>query len=533
MQKKNLEIRAYMCGDENSDELIGQRIIDRAHEFGVAATLSKPERLTSTFTADALRTVTESLRREIPIPKVRYVLINAAESQKKIFCRSAIFQIQERKHGWSVKHVDGNCSNEILERRIDELFEIKTSTERINVMKKNEAKEIYTTLKNTESKELSLRENMINYCVNVEHYSAEDAAKTVDGIIKGTSEFMNAFEGIKNLPKDEAILSIKDRLADRIKDLSEEDANKILENIFVELKALSCDRLEMIASVANDENLKAEIKRIREECKVTLQDKSMDEKLTLIVEAAANCGSMSALIALMQDKKSFSGAETMDDAVSNATLDSTENEYVSEEYESFHNRSYAALGEYISAQHGNNRKFTAEASPYDVGVYTAMTVEQTRIRNAAAHGMITLDNALKLLGAVAVVGIAIGFSMIVMGSAAITVPALMAMGATPLVFAVNALQIALFGYLVIQMFKHNKKLGEYLAAPAIWVKNLLVTLFRKFCHLFGIKTKAEETTVGVEDDAVEVEEATEEEVNTSSETNSETVTAAEEVCDPA
>ena len=64
---------------------------------------------------------------------------------------------------------------------------------------------------------------------------------------------------------------------------------------------------------------RSEIKRIREECKVTLQDKSMDEKLTLIVEAAANCGSMSALIALMQDKKSFSGAETMDDAVSNAT----------------------------------------------------------------------------------------------------------------------------------------------------------------------------------------------------------------------
>lgn len=497
-------IKAYMCQGRSADASVGEQILKKARDAGVCATLYGLEqdlvgmhRPESALNEDALRTVVESFLKKAPIPKVRYVLINADDRQKRAVQASKILQIQCTKHGWDVRHVNDTGDTESLKRQIAEVFENTTQTKGEPIMKKNETKEIFNTLNTTADKELSLRENMINYCVNAEHYSREDAALIVDDLIKGTSEFMNTFEQIKGRSKEEAIAGIKTRLSEKLKDLSPEDVKKILENIYMELRALGCDRLKALAAEVADDNLKAEIEHIREECKGTLADKTVDEQLELILEAAENCGSMSALLALSEDKRSFSNGETLDDAVVVATLNSTEEAYVEEEYDSFRNRSYAALAEYISAQHGNNRRFEATTPAYEVGVATAATVEQRRIRLAAIRGVISRENALKLLAGIAMVGtaLALGYcaSCLSMG------------GGLPLLFfhtpvwtaILSVLGILMFGYLVVIILKQRKKIKNALADTE-GMKNRFIELYKKFCKLFGIKCSTLEQTVSVQ-----------------------------------
>lgn len=368
-------------------------------------------------------------------------------------------------------------------------------------------KKIFEALKAGEQNDLSIKDNMIRYCIEIEKMNEEEAKKTVDEIVKGVSEFTKSFDNIKGKSRDEISASFKGRLNEKLKDLPEEDVNKIIRNLLVQLSTLSIESMEKIAEDVKDEELKARINEIRRQCKIDLSGKTYDEKLAILHDAIDNCGSLRALVTLSTDEKSFSSATTLDDAVSTAALNGTEDSYIIDEIELLRIKNYQALAAYISARHGENRDFNSETSAYEVGVATAASVEGGRIRAAAIKGMITFDNAVALLGKIAIAALA----CFILYKAITYLPFLVIRSLFVAHPVLDLFGTAAFIYFVFNgskfLFENSNKLGTAVSKPVIGIKNLAVRLIKKFCQIFKIG-KAKNEAGAVYDEEEEEEEET-------------------------
>ncbi len=464
-------------------------------------------RMNAILNAHILQTLAKCFQLKSSVPTLRYVVVGTRPQTEIFPTPIPMMQVQTAKYGWKFCYLDANQATETIRTRISQIF--KSKYERITSTMK-ETKSIITALNQAEDKSLSLKENMVRYCVQVEHYTEEEAVRVVDAIIKGTSEFTTSFDNIKGRTKADVAATLKDRLDARLKGLPQEDVDKILENLYIELMAFCSEQLAEIASEIGEEKMQEAIKSIRKNCSATLAGKSYDEKLDLIVAAVENCGSLTALTALAADEHSFSSARSLDDTIATATLNSSENLHVMDEYALIRTKNYTALAEYISAQHGNHRKYTAQTTPYEIGVASAANVESRKIRMAALAGMITFDNAMKLLASIAMIGLSLMLAYIaVYAAVGLCIGTLLA--GYPFLAAALATGGVVLTYEGVRLVIRNKeKVGAVVAAPVIWIKNLAVRLFRGFCRIFHINLPENDfATNDVNDDAdtQETEEA--------------------------
>ncbi len=332
----------------------------------------------------------------------------------------------------------------------------------------------------------SLKDNMVQYCISAEGMSEEEAEQVVSEIIRGTADFTNSLKEINGKTKAQIANSLIWRLDEKLKGLPEEKADQILHNLFIELSALSIDQMQQIASGMGDDELEDMVTQIRENASATLNGKTYSEKLGLIADAVQNCGSLNALLTLAEDQKSFDSATSLDDAIATASVNNAEDEYVMDEISSLRIKNYTALAEYISARHGTNPRYDSNTPAYNIGVSVAADVEKKKIRSAALAGMITFDNAARLIGTI--VGVALSLLLILYvtcflaglwaGITGITLSTgLMAAGAVLLLEGTGGWD---------GLKERGKKIGNVLATPIIWLKNLFVKLLREFCRIFNI-----------------------------------------------
>ncbi len=457
-----------------------------------------------------------------PIPSLDYILIGTRSVCQGLKMGKRLFEGQAKKHGWALYEIytDEN-EHQIKKRTANVLSEIQNKNNnkgRKTMKTRKEIKAIIEAINQSEDKSRSVRENMIQYCISAESMTEEDAAKIVDDIIKGTSDFTESLKDIHGKTKDEISSGLSERLNEKLKDLPSEDIDKILQNLFTELSALSIDRMNELASSVGDDDLKDMVMQIRRDCKASLEGKTYEEKLALISEAVQNCGSLSALLTLSVDNESFASATDIDDAISTATLNGAETAYIVDELGSLRNNNYTALAEYISAQHGTNPKYDGNASAYEIGVTTAADSERKKIKSAALSGMITFDNAVKLLGTI--VGVALSLLLIWFATCFIIGLVAGLTGATTIstyLFTIGAISLmtATGGWDGVK--ERGKKIGNVLAKPIIWIKNLAIKLFHGFCRIFNIPLprKKDGTTYEAEEDiSFEDEEVVETDVET-------------------
>jgi len=158
-----------------------------------------------------------------------------------------------------------------------------------------------------------------------------------------------------------------------------------------------------------------------------------------------------------------------------------------DEYALIRVKNYTALAEYISAQNGKNRRHTAQTTPYEIGVASAANVESRRIRAAAVAGMITFDNAVKLLAAIAMIGLSLMLAYVaVYFSVGLCIGALIT--GHPFLAAALVTGGILLTYEGVQLVIRNRdKVGAVVGAPVIWIKNIALRLLRGFCRIFHIK----------------------------------------------
>ncbi len=425
-----------------------------------------------------------------PIPTVDYILVGSRNLCDGLKMGKQLFAHQSQKHGWVLYeiHSDQNAHH-LWKRTADVLSDIANNqnNKRSNGMKtRKEINEILEAIHQSEESCRSIKENMVQYCISVEKMTEEEAGRVVDEIIRGTSDFTNSLDSIHGKTKEDISHGLIARLDEKLKDLTPEDVDKILQNIFLELSALSIDQMQAIASNVGDNELKETVLHIRSECNAALEGKTYEEKLALIAQAVQNCGSLSALLTLAEDKKSFTSATSLDDAISVATLNGAENTYVMDEIGTLRIKNYTALAEYLSARHGTHPRYDSNTPAYNIGVSAAADVEKKKIRVAALAGMITFDNAVKLLGTIAVVAFSL---MLAAWGVAFTIG--MILGSLAIEAPIMAGILGAVGFIVVYegtglIFDNRKKIGNVLAAPVIGIKNLAVRLIRGFCNIFNI-----------------------------------------------
>ncbi len=375
---------------------------------------------------------------------------------------------------------------------------------------RKEIREIFEAIDKTEDKSKSVRENMLRYCMDVEKMTEEEAAQVVNELIKGTSDFTESFKDINGKKKDEISNSLIIRLDEKLNGQPPEKVDIILQNLFLEVSALSIQQMNEVASNVGDGELDDMVAHIRSECQASLEGKTYEEKLDLIAEAVQNCGSLNALLALASDDRSFATAADLDDAISTAAENDSETAYVLDELESLRSRNYYALAEYISARHGTNPRYDSNVPAYNIGVSTAADMERRKIRAAARAGMITFENAAHLIGTV--IGVALSLFLIMYVTCFIAGIFAIITGATTistglLTLGAYSLMTATGGWDGVE--ERGKKIGNVLAMPIIGIKNLAVRLIRGFCSIFNIslpKSKGEQMTGEEEDIAVEHKE---------------------------
>ncbi len=453
------------------------------------------------------------------VPSIDYILVGSRTLCQGLKMSKKLFYYQVKKHSWSLYEIHTDQSEHQIHKRTSSvLLEIQNNERKLIMKTRKEIKEIFEAINQNEDKSKSLKENMIRYCVDVEQMTEEEAEQAVTELIKGTSDFTESLDNIHGKSKEEISAGLVERLDAKLKDLPSEDIDKILQNLFLELSALSIEQMNVIASELSDDELKEAVKNIRRECNATLDGKTYEEKLNLVADAVQNCGSLSVLLTFAEDDKGLATATALDDAISTATLNGSETAHIIDELENLRTKNYSALAEYISARHGTHPRFDSNTPAYNIGVSAAADAERKKIKADAIAGVITFDNAIRLLGTIAVVALTLTVAWLLTCFTTGFVVGTFIFGSPIAAILAAAIGIVVIYEGVKLSIKNRRKIGNALAVPVIGIKNLVIRLVRGFCRIFnislpnnkdGMNVDEEEDIAAEDEDEFETETANE------------------------
>lgn len=211
------------------------------------------------------------------------------------------------------------------------------------MMKQNE---LIAAMKSSEDKLLSVRENMINYCVKEEKMQKDEAEKAVNDIISAGAEFKKNVEKFDKLPEEELGAALKALLREKLAGADKKQADELLSGIYEVITDESLEAFDRIAGTEGNKEMKEQVSSFRAVSMEEFKGKSEDERLDLIMAALE---SASGLVSL----SIVAGQEAEQDEAP------TEKKST--------NANYEALAEYILARKGESDSFTPESSAYEIG----------------------------------------------------------------------------------------------------------------------------------------------------------------------
>ena len=268
--------------------------------------------------------------------------------------------------------------------------------------RKNTLEQMFEMMLANENTELTQKENMKMFYIQLTSESVEKAEEVVSGLLQGVANFTEELERFRS-DKASAKTNFMEGLRKELEEKTMEEQYEFLRDTLYTLHAVSIDTIKNLSEEVKSREER--IESIRSGMPIAegadLTQEIIDDMIEQVAHAIEECGTLS-LIELFAAKSEEEDQEVTEYIKMFQNSDKM-NEFVSNEWDNMKIKNYAALVTYIMYQQGELPELPQGMNAEGVGVIAAAEIESGRAVKDAKDGRTTWDAAMDILKSISLI----------------------------------------------------------------------------------------------------------------------------------